>query len=57
MSMLGPSKEAAKIAAREKQTGEKAEPAEEEAATPAHPQAVPTTPEDPPRPRPQPSST
>ena len=47
MSMkLGPSKEAAKIAAREKQTGEKAEPAEEEAAMPAHPQAVPTTPED-----------
>ena len=44
--MLGPSKEAAKIAAREKQTGEKAEPAEEEAAMPAHPQAVPTTPED-----------
>ena len=44
--MLGPSKEAAKIAAREKQTGEKVEPAEEEAAMPAHPQAVPTTPED-----------
>ena len=44
--MLGPSKEAAKIAAREKQTGSKEEPAEEEAAMPAHPQAVPTTPED-----------
>ena len=47
MSMLlGPSKDAAKFAKEDKNKKAEEEPAEEEAAIPAHPQAVATTPED-----------